>query len=254
MDPPPPLRFLPPTTLPLYAAVTVHSGWSAVFDAKSQAFYYHNLDTDETTWVLPAAATAAGPDPVPEPFSKSSPDRDDPVVRADKRSKAGGGSSSDRGGGGGGDAKSKSAKRSRRRNAPGDDGGGGELVEASEAASAKTSSRKDAETSTTAEKGPEEAGKDAPKDAKPAAAAADKEGDPASSTPSLPRYGFPVVSVQGRNFTCWAVWCHDVGDGSQASRHCCRSYLLVITRACIMFDLFDLPLPPRQCRCWLQDA
>lgn len=35
------------------------SGWVEIFDEAQRAFYYHNLATDETTWVLPVAEPAA---------------------------------------------------------------------------------------------------------------------------------------------------------------------------------------------------
>ncbi|CAN0478079.1 unnamed protein product, partial [Scytosiphon promiscuus] len=64
-----------------HVATAAPSGWAAVFDTKNQAFYYHNLATDETTWVLPVDPTARVPDvdeTVPEPSPKSSPQLDNP--------------------------------------------------------------------------------------------------------------------------------------------------------------------------------
>ncbi|CAN0455947.1 unnamed protein product, partial [Hapterophycus canaliculatus] len=119
-----------PTAPPLHATTTALSGWAAVFDTKNQAFYYHNLDTDETTWVLPTAAAVAagapGPDePALEPFSKSPPELDNPGgVQADKGPEGDGKSSSGRGGGGD-DAKAKSAKRSQLLKSSGEEGSGG---------------------------------------------------------------------------------------------------------------------------------
>lgn len=181
--------------MPLHTTVLL-SGWAAVFDTTNQAFYYHNLATDETTWVLPASATAAPAVEKAEPVvSKSSPEIDDPAVQqADKRSKADKKSSSGLGSdGGSGGTKAKSSKMSKRRKSPGEETSS-ERVDTSDAASAgKTTSRKGGESSTRVDQGPEKAGEEPPKDAKPAAAA-QKESESASTTESLPRYG---------QFCCW---------------------------------------------------
>lgn len=53
LTPPPPLRG--------YVACFVPwpSGWAAILDEAQGAYYYHNLVTDETSWVLPVATSPA---------------------------------------------------------------------------------------------------------------------------------------------------------------------------------------------------
>ncbi|CAM9623018.1 unnamed protein product, partial [Scytosiphon promiscuus] len=177
----------PPAELP--------SGWAAVFDTKNQAFYYHNLATDETTWVLPVDPTARVPDvdePVPEPSPKSPPQLDNPSVKADKRSDADGRSSSGRGGdeGGSSDPAAKSSKHSQRRKSPGEDGSGG-LMDVSDAAAGSKVLRKATEKQTGVDEEPEK--QDQPEDAQSAAVAAgEKEDDSSGATESLPS---PWVAV-----------------------------------------------------------
>ncbi|CBJ28143.1 similar to Fe65 [Ectocarpus siliculosus] len=164
----------------------VPSGWSAVFDTTHQAYYYHNLTTDETSWVLPATVAESHPaDSKPE---KSSPERDE-RPRESKKSKADEGDAST----GGGERRSESSNRSRRRGSPGDEGGS----ERAEASAASNSAGKSVETklekrsSRRRDVASGAASSEASQDEKPAPAAstdaAAKEGDSASIPESLSR-------------------------------------------------------------------
>ncbi|CAM9284061.1 unnamed protein product [Ectocarpus fasciculatus] len=113
----------------------IPSGWAAVFDTTHQAYYYHNLTTDETSWVLPATVDEAHP--ADSKSEKSSMDRDE-RPRESKKSKADERDAST----GGGERRSKSSNRSHRRGSPGDEGGD----ERAEASAASTSAGKSVET------------------------------------------------------------------------------------------------------------
>jgi hypothetical protein len=53
----------PPTAVAASAAdqPAAYEGWTAVWDATNQAYYYFNASTGETTWEVPAAASATAP-------------------------------------------------------------------------------------------------------------------------------------------------------------------------------------------------
>ncbi|CAN0407413.1 unnamed protein product, partial [Ectocarpus sp. 12 AP-2014] len=162
----------------------VPSGWSAVFDTTHQAYYYHNLTTDETSWVLPA--TVAELHPADRKSEKSSPERDE-RPRESKKSKADESDAST----GRDERRSESSNRSRRRGSPGDEEGG----ERAEASAASKSAGKSVETKhekRSSRKRDVESGatsSTASQDEKPAPAAstdaAAKEGDSASIPESL---------------------------------------------------------------------
>ena len=192
-----------------------------MFDTTSQAYYYHNLDTDETTWVLPAATAAAGTgsDPAEGESSKSSPSKgkDSPEKVAEAR-KPEAAESIARAGGAGGGGGATSRKRSKRRDLPTEDGGGerrradgasgaGDGTGAAEGlgkeaktagarGSGKGGAASGAATSSSSSVPSSPNGK--PK-AVAASAVAAKEGDSASITESLPRYGRFFFRVQGGN-------------------------------------------------------
>ncbi|CAM9646348.1 unnamed protein product [Ectocarpus sp. 13 AM-2016] len=170
----------------------VPSGWSAVFDTTHQAYYYHNLTTDETSWVLPA--TVAELHPADRKSEKSSPERDE-RPRESKESKADQGDAST----GRDERRSESSNRSRRRGSPGDEGGG----ERAEASAASKSAGKSVETKH--EKRPSRT-RDVESGATSSTASRDEKPAPAASTDAAAKEGDSASIPENPSSTWVRVW------------------------------------------------
>lgn len=165
-------------------------GWAAVFDAMHQSYYYHNLETDETTWVLPTAVDTES-DPAGPPAKSPPPERDEPPIQAKKNDASLGGAD--------GEGTSRTGSQGRRASKKEGDG---------ERADSRVARGKRGETTATKRPGTGDADSGAKstssKNRTPAAVvaaagvAAAGEGDSASTQESLPRYGLLLYTCAGR--------------------------------------------------------